>query len=284
MIWWCLQQLKSKKPEGRIAAIEKLAASGRPEVIDSLSGAAGDPVPSVRRAVAKALGKFQDDRTVIPLTSLLNDMAPEVREAAALALGKGKVQCAERPLISALKDPNTEVRRAAAKALDLLGWQPQSSEERAMHSIAIGRFMQAAQEGETAFLPLMAALKGDTYSQRKAAVEALSRIEDARSLKPLLNALKDPDSHVRVSAVDALGRLGNPESIDAIIQALKDEFFPRAYDRCRGPRADGGTEGAGSIDGRRARQVLGCSTRCGGSTGPYGRRTRCRTACEFAKG
>ncbi|MBM3847580.1 MAG: HEAT repeat domain-containing protein [Verrucomicrobia bacterium] len=226
MIWWCLQQLKSRKPEARAAAIGKLALSRSLEILDPIAGASSDPEVIVRKAVATALGFFQDDRIVIPLTALLNDLSPEVREAAARGLGEAKLQCAERALISALKDPNSDVRLAAAKALDRMGWQPQCSEERAMHSIATGKFMQAAQEGETAFVPLVAALKGDTYSQRKAAIEALSRIEDARALRPLLHSLKDPDSHVRVSAVEALGRLGNPEAIDALVQAMKDEFSP----------------------------------------------------------
>lgn len=226
MIWWSVQQLKSSKPEARIAAAEKLAASGKSEAIEALAGAANDADASVRRAITAALGRFKDDRVVIPLTGLLNDIAPEVREAAATALGAIDAKCAEKPLISSLKDPNAPVRQAAAKALDRLGWQPQSSEERALHSIATGRYMQATQEGETAFVPLVAVLKGDTYHQRKAAIEALSRLEDSRALRPLIAALKDPDSHVRVSAVEALGRLANPEAADALIVALKDEFAP----------------------------------------------------------
>ena len=226
MLWWSVQQLKSRKPEARIAAAGKLAASGDPEAIEALAEAASDAEPSVRRAVTLALGSFHHDTVVIPLSSLLNDQAPEVREAAATALGNAHAQCAERPLIASLKDASTEVRRAAAKALEKLGWQPKNSEERAIHSIATGRFMQAAQEGDHAFMPLLAALKSDSYQQRKAAVEALSRLEDPRALRPLVGALKDPDSHVRVSVVEALSRLGNAEAIDALIMALKDEFVP----------------------------------------------------------
>ena len=226
MLWWFIQQLKSRKPEARIAAAEKLAASGKPEAIDALAEAAADPEIAVRRAVTSALGAFRHDSVAIPLTGLLNDLAPEVREAAALALGQAHAQCAERPLIAALKDPSTEVRKAAARALDQLGWQPQTSDERAVQSIATGKFMQATQEGDHAFLPLVAALKSDSYQQRKAAVDALSRLEDPRALRPLVSALRDPDSHVRVSVVEALSRLGNPEAIDALIMALKDEFVP----------------------------------------------------------
>jgi HEAT repeat protein len=226
MIWWSIQQLKARKPESRIAAAEKLAASEKPEAIEALAEAANDPEASVRQAITVALGRFKDERVVIPLTGLLNDMAPEVRAAAATALGDIDAKCAEKPLISSLKDQNDKVRQAAAKALDKLGWQPQSSEERAVHSIAIGRYMQAAQEGETAFFPLVSVLKGDTYHQRKAAIEALSRLDDSRSLRPLISALKDSDSHVRVSAIEAIGRQASPEAIDALIVALKDEFPP----------------------------------------------------------
>lgn len=226
MLWWFVQQLKSRKPESRIAAAEKLALSGDVGAIEALAEAAADPEVSVRRAITLALGAFRHDSVMIPLTSLLNDFAPEVREAAAKSLGQAHAQCAERPLVAALKDSSTEVRKAAAHALNLLGWEPQTSEERAVHSIATGKFMQATQEGDKAFMPLVAALKSDSYQQRKAAVEALSRLEDPRALRPLVSALKDPDSHVRVSVVEALSRLGNPEAIDALILGLKDEFVP----------------------------------------------------------
>ncbi|MBI1840094.1 MAG: HEAT repeat domain-containing protein [Verrucomicrobia bacterium] len=226
MHWWFIQQLKSRKPEARIAAAEKLAVSGNPEAIEALAEAANDSEPLVRRAVTIALGAFQHDSVVIPLSGLLNDLAPEVREAAAAALGNVHAQCAQRPLIASLKDSSAEVRRAAAQSLQKLGWQPQNSEERALQAIATGRFMQAAQEGDNAFMPLLAALKSDSYQQRKASVEALSRLEDPRALRPLVGALKDPDSHVRVSVVEALSRLANPEAIDALVMALKDEFVP----------------------------------------------------------
>ena len=148
MLWWFIQQLKSRKPEARIAAAEKLAASGKPEAINALAEAAADPEITVRRAVTLALGAFRHDSVAIPLTGLLNDLAPEVREAAALALGQAHALCAERPLIAALKDTNTEVRKAAARALYQLGWQPQTSDERAVHSIATGKFMQATQDAD----------------------------------------------------------------------------------------------------------------------------------------
>ena len=118
------------------------------------------------------------------------------------------------------------MRQTVAAALQQLGWQPQTSEERALHNVATGRYMQAAQEGETAFIPLVSALKGDTYQQRKSAVEALSRLDDARAVRPLIASLKDPDTHVRASAVEAIGRINNPEAVEAVICALKDEFTP----------------------------------------------------------
>lgn len=226
MNWWSTHQLKSNKPDARIAAIRKLTITQKVESIGMFAEMVGDPDPSVRQAVAEALSTFRDERVVIPLSILLNDTSPAIREAAAIALGDTGLKRSEKQLLSSLKDSNAQVRRAAARSLELLGWQPSSSEERAMHWVAIGRYMQAAQEGETAFIPLLAVLQGDTYQQRKAAVEALSRLDDERAIRPLIAALKDSDSHVRVSAVEAIGRMGNPEAVDAVISALKDEFPP----------------------------------------------------------
>ncbi|HAM70205.1 MAG TPA: hypothetical protein DCM86_00995, partial [Verrucomicrobiales bacterium] len=83
MNWWSSHQLKSKKPEARIAAVQKLASSQKPEVIATLGEMVSDTDPGVRQAVAAALGTFKDEKVVMPLSMLLRDFAPETRIAAA---------------------------------------------------------------------------------------------------------------------------------------------------------------------------------------------------------
>ena len=56
MLWWTLQQLKSKDAGTRLAAIETLADDVTPRVAAALVPVLSDPEESVRRAAAKAIG------------------------------------------------------------------------------------------------------------------------------------------------------------------------------------------------------------------------------------
>src|SRR5437879_1792962 len=72
---------------------------------------------------------------------------------------------------------------------------------------------------------------------RRAAVDALRKIGDARAVEPLIAALKDtgdprfpgvpaPGSAVstlRRAAVDALGQFGDARAVEPLIAALKDD-------------------------------------------------------------
>src|SRR5262245_52650922 len=62
MHWWTLQQLKSRKPQTRREAVEKLLAEENPQAVDELLPMLSDAAPEVRRAVAVALGRFKDDK------------------------------------------------------------------------------------------------------------------------------------------------------------------------------------------------------------------------------
>src|SRR5437762_1891212 len=92
----------------------------------------------------------------------------------------------------------------AVKALDVLGWQPATEEQRVMRAIAAAEFSKAADGGALAVERLMAVLKDERSPHRRSVVEALSQIGDARATKAVVAAVKDADSTVRVAAVDAL--------------------------------------------------------------------------------
>ncbi len=66
-------------------------------------------------------------------------------------------------------------------------------------------------------------LKDENEYARRAAVEVLNEIGDAKSVKYLLAAIKDDDWWVRSRAGDALGKIGGPKVIDAVLQLARDQ-------------------------------------------------------------
>ena len=64
--------------------------------------------------------------------------------------------------------------------------------------------------------------KSSNDKERLAAVTALARLGDKRSLRPLVGALHDPSPAIRSIAAVALGRLGHRASIPALKDALDD--------------------------------------------------------------
>ena len=69
----------------------------------------------------------------------------------------------------------------------------------------------------------MPVLKDENEQARRAAVEVLNEVGDARSVKYLLEAIKDDDWWVRSRAGDALGKIGGPKVIDAVLELVRDK-------------------------------------------------------------
>ncbi|MGV3757049.1 MAG: HEAT repeat domain-containing protein [Verrucomicrobiota bacterium] len=223
MLWWTLQQLKSKDAKTRLVAVEKLAAMEDVSVLDPLLAALGDTDPGVRRLTVSALGKLKDERAANPLVKALHDRDAAVREAAAEALREIGDKRAMEPLVAALKDESSGVRWRAASALDSLGWSPANDTQKALQLVALGKLDKAAQLGSAAIEPLIASLKTSVYYKRMQAVEALAWIGDPKVLKPLTEALKDEDSNVRAKAVEGLASLGDGRAVEPLILTLRDQ-------------------------------------------------------------
>jgi HEAT repeat protein len=223
MLWWTLQQLKSKDAKTRLKAVEKLASMEDVSVLDPLLAALGDADPSVRRLTVSALGKLKDERAANPLVKALHDRDAAVREAAAEALREIGDKRAMEPLVAALKDDSSGVRWRAASALESLGWSPANDMQKALQLVALGKLDKAAQLGSAAIEPLIASLKTSVYYKRMQAVEALAWIGDPKVLKPLIEALKDEDSNVRTKAIEGLASLGDARAVEPLILTLHDK-------------------------------------------------------------
>jgi len=74
---------------------------------------------------------------------------------------------------------------------------------------------------------LIKALKHKDWTIRTGAIEALSRIRDARTVEPLIQTLKDGNIFSE-SLYTTLGEMGDARAIEPLIQALKDEKSPSA--------------------------------------------------------
>ena len=222
MLWLTLQQLKSKTPKTRKAAIEKLRLTKDPAAIDPLATMLSDEDPEVRNAAAEALGDFKDDRVFQLLVSALKDGSSEVRQAVVNSLKRMGDERAIKPLSASLRDPSNTVRWRAAQALKALGWQPEQEELGPAYFVALGELDRAAQMGSSAVEPLIASLKEGAYQTRVAAVDQLSRIDDPRVVKPLLEALRDQDRLVRTAAANALARVGDARALEPLKGALRE--------------------------------------------------------------
>jgi len=69
---------------------------------------------------------------------------------------------------------------------------------------------------------LIARLKDENASVRRAAAQSLGRLGDTRAVTALIPVLADSDAEVRATVIDALADLEDPRAIDPIVALLKD--------------------------------------------------------------
>jgi len=69
---------------------------------------------------------------------------------------------------------------------------------------------------------LIARLKDDNASVRRAAAGSLGRLSDLRAVMPLIAVLADSDAEVRATVIDALANFEDPRAINPIVTLLKD--------------------------------------------------------------
>ncbi len=224
MLWWSLQQLKSKNPEVRIHAIEKIREAEDERIIEALYLSATKDVDSgVRLCAVRKIEETRCEAAQEALLQCLKDKEMEIQEAAANAL----MIFADRKMIPSLtkliKARQSSVRWVAAKILESLDWSPKNEQEHAYLLVATNQLDRAIDMGEQAVAALALMLNDDFYYKRQASVEALGKIGGQKVMQLLVSQpLKDKDSHVKVSAIETLGRIGDNSVVDPIIVTLRD--------------------------------------------------------------
>lgn len=222
MIWWKLQQLKSKSAATRLAAVEKLALDPTEQTVVALTEATRDEVKEVRLAAISALARNPLAKPSSLFTKLATDPEQDVRCAVASALGLVSDHQAFSTLTMLLLDSRSAVRWQSAKSLSKLRWKPSNMKEMAALHVASGEYGDAARLGAAAIEPLKAALSDPDSQIRRQAIDALTTIADTRVVQVLIQTMRDEDSGVRVVVVEALAQFPDPKVLAPLTQALRD--------------------------------------------------------------
>lgn len=219
--------------------------------------------PKIRERAINALCHDAGAGEIKFFAIALHDENALVRAAAARAIGVLRATRAEpciQTLVPGLKSSDLTWRRNAGEALELLGWNPATSEERLRWAIALGNFDKISAAEESAMELLLAELKigsptnriavAETFARfetrmndkriveqliallddpdltvRFTALQALSNSEDERRLAPLLKLIKSEYPNMRASAVEAIGKTGRADFLPLILPLLKDPKF-----------------------------------------------------------
>jgi HEAT repeat protein len=135
-------------------------------------------------------------------------------------------------LVRLIKNDSAKIRREAAAALDELGWQPASPQEKSLYLLAKQDWSRLAENSEPAVDLLIRQLQSENPILRKEASNFLGEIADPKAIQPLLqlyfaeNTLRQeyPDKEIIIQNIlRSLEKIG-PERVapffDKIIEVL----------------------------------------------------------------
>jgi HEAT repeat protein len=243
--------LSSPDPDVRTTAARRLGREGSgPAAVDALTAALGrETNVGVQREIALALARRGDDRATQSLAVALTSAGNFDRSALARAIAAFESRRAASTLVEALA--NEDAREAVIDALAGMGpvaFGPlvRASREAPMRRAAIEALGRLGDARATELL-IEALSDGDT-GIREAALEAIARLEDERAAPAVARLLADPDVRVRYVAVSAIGRVGTAPYASLVEPLLRHEdvAFRRAA-----------LEAIARLDPGRAARVLG---------------------------
>lgn len=176
----------------------------------------------VRLAAVKCLRDIGDKSASDKLIACLEDTDTEFRHLAAEALGKIGDTRAIEPLKIYLARESVFKNQEAITALDKLGWKPTPDKTGARYYVAKREFEKCVALGIEAVEPLIQALWHGDKAVQTAAIEALGKIKDERSVKPLVMLLKAKDENARNAAMTAIVQIGEP-AVDELYSLILTE-------------------------------------------------------------
>lgn len=250
-----VEQLKTApEPSVRAYTAEKLGALGLREAVPALIEALTDN-PQVAGSVAGALARLGDHQAVPALLATI-DLAKEGRNNPHREILQALIVLADPAmkdrLVAMLGEPWSSY--TLVLALDALETLRDPTVAGAVRPLIDGRqgvgvsaraMLLAARLGDHQAVPAMIErLRGRGLVGRKAAVEALSLLQDPAAVEPLKTMLNDPEPLLRTMAVRALAAYRRPALLDSFTKALQD---PDAVIRAEAAVALGQCGNAGAI-------------------------------------
>ncbi len=210
----------------RTDVIEALVRHGS-GVVDVLVDRLDADDEQVRLAAVAALGKLGDRRSTAPLTRLLTADRTVVIAAAA-ALAKIGDPSAFRPLLGLIAHPDATVRQAAISALNSLG-HPDMERSIAPLLADVNPHVRESAVRIAGYFgyagcadAMFERCRDDVESVRRAALEHVALMDEARALPVLLGAIATETPRARAGVAIALGRIVQLESQSALRRALGD--------------------------------------------------------------
>jgi aminopeptidase N len=178
--------------------------------------------PKVRRAAARALGKFVESDVVDALAKATGDVSYFVRGDAARALGKTRSEKAQPVLERLLSEPSWADVVESAAVDGLAALRSESTLVRLEEQTALGKPTRV----------------------RRAAILALPKVRaDKRTRELLERFLSDSDPHLRIDVARALLELADTHVRPALSARLEVDLDPRVRRRIREVLRDLGGDG-----------------------------------------
>ncbi len=187
------------------------------------------PIWYRRAQAAELLGNFNDPNVVLALYRTLEDRRHEVRIAAARSLARLHAVQSVREIVAALIGQRTDPSLAVTEVFRSLGAQhvpelrallrdreiPVTAKVLAIDALGRLGVLSAVEE-------LLEIYDHPHLPIRIAAMQALSRLCDPRSISAVTLATTDKAWEVRAQAAIGLGRLGSRDGLPALKQLLAD--------------------------------------------------------------
>ena len=195
--------LESDDREIQLITVEAIAKLGEkrvlPKLLDILDKEIHDHAPSENTTrLVKALQRFRDPRSVLPLCQLLDSEDAKLRKRVVESLGVVG-DAAARPALERIlqRDSVDEVRAAAAKALGDLG--------------------------DPAAVDALTTALNETSEVRIKALVSLARFKSANALPVIRQMLVDPLPQIRYQIANLLGEVGDQSAIPDLEQLAADD-------------------------------------------------------------
>lgn len=193
--------LEKIKNSGSLESVLKIISNLNPPAnVSEILNFSNSKEPEIKRIVAQALKKYDDEKSLETLISFLSDENSQVREEAIRAM-EGKGEKINQYLISSLKDPEPWVRYCSAKALE----KQQYSEE----------IVDSISELLNDKIPFV----------RIAAIETLGTLKAEKYSENLLKLISDNDYDISQAAIISLGNMIlNHEKLEKFENVLEKEI------------------------------------------------------------